>query len=247
MIRRGTSALLLTASLFATREAHADDDFEEIVAVVTIVGVVGATDIGFTVHDAVLFAQGRQPSQSVAIAETAIAGPQAIFGHVGLAALAHDRGDDEFKLVLTAPAMVVSALTTHGIWSLARPDEAPNVLFGASTIIGINSLWTTLSVSNAFDGHMPPGPTGALKIATTAPAAAWSIAEAVRGESFQPGWIALSAWSGAVLLHGVVEVVWGEEGTEVARAPGRALGIEDLSVAPMSLDQGSAMVMSGRF
>ena len=222
------------------REARADEDFEVYVAVFSLIGGLGATDLGFTIHDAVLFAEGRRPAEPVAIAETAVAAPQALIGHIALAALAHDRSDDELTLMLTGPAMMVSALTTHGIWSLARPDEAPNVLFGASTVIGINSLWTTVSISSAFDGKLPREPLGVLKIATAGPATAWSIAEAVRGETFQPGWIALSGWSGAVVVHGVVDIIRGDDDLEADVA-------EDLYVGPTTIADGAGVGVSGRF
>jgi hypothetical protein len=244
-MRRTLASLLALGLATSAAEARADD-WEEALAGVAILGIVGGTDIGFVVHDAVLFAEGRRPAQPVAIAETAVGAPQALVLHIATAVLAHERGDNEVKLGLIGPSMVVTALTTHGSWALARPDESPNVLFGASTIIGVNAAWTTVSLSNLFDGRMPPSETGLLKMITTAPAAGWAIAEAVESERFTTGWIALSAWSSALFLHGAAELAWGEEGADLVF--GRALGIHDVVVAPAPSAEGlTGIAIGGRF
>jgi len=192
--------LALAAVLTTPGRAQASDDFEDIVAIVGLSGLI-VTDVAFGVRATVLLANQDDPDPAPSWVEGALGNPQAVLFHGATAALAHDH-QGEGAMIAAWPAMVTSAMTAHGVWSLVRPDEDPSVLFAGSTIVGINSVLTTLTISNAFDGDLPVEALSIVQLVTTTPSIVWGSYGLATDPKFRTGWLALTAWSGALFLYG---------------------------------------------
>ncbi|MBW2456701.1 MAG: hypothetical protein JRI68_19450 [Deltaproteobacteria bacterium] len=235
--------------------ARADDDTVEVALGVVTLGGLAAADVAFAVHAAKLYVERGEADQAWAIAEVAAGAPQALFFQAfNSFFLVQERGDHGVKLIMPAPTMVTTAVTVHGIWSLARPDEAPGLLFVGSSMIAVNSTWTVMRLNNLFDGELRPWEIGWVQMVSTGPMVAWGAAEAARQESFRSGWIGLTLWSSALFMHGAAGVLLGEDGDDLfggaARDTARALGVEDVSVVPVvpgAAGPSAGLALGGRF
>jgi hypothetical protein len=205
LTHRPTLSLSALGAVLAISTTAQASDEEEIAAGAAIV-ILGAADLGFSINAAIMAVNETDPIEEVAIAQTAVATPQAITGNLALGALLGDSDGDEAFAILHVPVTMTSALAAHGIWSLARPDEDTQLTFMASTMIGVNSMWTSFVIGSSvsdedlFDDS--EALVGIYEVLTTVPGIAIGVHQAVETSEFTTGWVALSAWSGVLTLHG---------------------------------------------
>ncbi len=259
--RRGLRTQLTLATVVAAlslpwgRTARADDETVEVALGVVTLGGLAAADVAFGVHAAQLYVERDEADQAWAIAEVAAGVPQALFFQAfNSFFLVQEHGDHGVKLIMPVPTMITTAVAIHGIWSLARPDEAPGLLFVGSSMIAVNSTWTVMRLTNLLGGELRPWEIGWVQMVSTGPMVAWGAAEAARQESFRSGWIGLTLWSGALFAQGAAGVLIGEDGDDLfGGATGqtaRALGVEELSVVPTvpgAAGASAGLTLGGRF
>jgi hypothetical protein len=212
----GILAAMVTSLSAQTAGADAYSDFKAdfTKSVETFLLLTGASliaDVTFTIHDVWLLNNGERQNLGWSIAETALTAPQAIFLDYGVA-WAHARGDADDILAMDVlavlPAIWTTQLTTHGIWSIASDQVHLGDLYGLSWAIGANLTFTVGAVSGAF-GKRFGGPVfGVIEMVGTAPSIAVGLYRSVReSEPDRAAWIALSAWSGALFLHGLASTI----------------------------------------
>jgi hypothetical protein len=115
----------------------------------------------------------------------------------------------------------MGALATHGVWSLASPDENPVAQFGVSWAVGADLMLSTVVLSAAANKHMTGVGFGAVEMASTAPSIATGIYKLADPSQSEVGaWSALTAWSGVLFVHGAASFVMGlVEKSPPAQAP----------------------------
>lgn len=243
---------MLLSIVCISNPARADNDEE--IAIGVLVGGFALADVGFIIRSQVLLLRDDNPDIGPSIAETAVAAPQALFCHIGLAVTAYDRYDaDDAGVALGIIGMVPSALTAHGVWSIAQPDVDPGRLYGMSTIIGINSIWTNVAINGAMNSHLPLQGLGVGEIITSTPSLAVTIHQAATSSDFRLGYIATSVWSGLILLHGAGAIVWADDDDDDDYARSEP-AIHNALVTPAALPTmiegappAAALLFSGQF
>ncbi len=119
-----------------------------------------------------------------------------------------DRDNDGLHAAGLIPTMDVSILTTHGIWATATTDVHPGVLAGSSIVVGIDVALTSGVISSLGAGRFPGRAGGVVTLLFTGPqVAATGYLAAISPASDRGGWIALSAWSGALFTYGLVSAI----------------------------------------
>lgn len=236
---RQLSLALTAATLLATSPAHAGD--EEEIALVAAAATVVAADVSFVVRNAVLAADGGDAQFEYALTQTLLATPQAVALNGAMVALMHDHDAPEAFLALHVPAMMTTALAVHGMWTLASPDEDQRFMFLASTAIGVNTMWTSFALGTATSGRNRfedvPAVPGVYEILTTAPGIAVGVHQALETDRFREGWIAISAWSGLLTLHGLLfsfELLGNDDDYDLATNPTSRPALPNISFAPTS-------------
>lgn len=203
--------------VLAPRNVRADGDATlAAIAYVAIVGTVGlgvaGGDIAFTVHDAVTSGDTKPAAVSWALGETLFTAPQAIYCN-GVLAWAHGSGtvDVSPRLnLMILPAIWSSQMATHGIWSLALDQEKPSHLYGLSWAIGANLAFTSGALGGAFGKRLGGTVFGLSEMAGTAPTIIVGLWQLTKNTSpDRAAWTALTAWSGALFLHGATSTVVG--------------------------------------
>lgn len=118
------SLLMVLAALATPSAARADDTGATAVFTYGVLGVAAAIfDIGFTAYDVSHFVSGEPASRRAGLFETVGALPQAIIaGYV----LANPPPADGVRALSLAWLVWASALTAHGVWTVARPEEPSN-------------------------------------------------------------------------------------------------------------------------
>ncbi len=165
-------------------------------------------DATFSIHDGVLLHNGERQATGWAIAETALTAPQAIALDSALAYV-HARGDDDELIpidVLTIiPATWTSQLATHGIWSLASDKVRIEDRYGLSWAIGANLTLTVGAVSGAIGKRLPGPVFGIMEMVGTAPSIGVGLYRSIgHPDADRHAWIALTAWSSALFMHGLL-------------------------------------------
>jgi len=258
---RGFRSGLVTAAAVATivltwpDTARADDETAEIALGVVTLGGLLAADVAFGIHATRLYIEREEADQPWAIAQVAAGAPQALFFQAfNSFFLPYERGDHEVKLILPTPTMVTTAVAVHGVWSLARPDESPGLLFVGSSMVAVNSTWTLMRVNNLLGGELRPWEIGWVQMLSTGPMVAWGAAEAARQESFRAGWLGMTLWSGALFMQGAAGVFIGEDGDDLfgglAEQTTRRLNLEDVTVVPAvpgAAGPSVGLTLGGRF
>lgn len=203
----------------AASPARAADQFEAYFIAAIVVSAI--PDITFTTYDIYKANQGELPSHAWAVAETALTIPQTIFGHTVCAGLQGSGNDSDSMLhvVLLAPTIGVSILSTHGIWATATTNVRSNVLMGTSVAVGTSATLTTGVLTRTFSGHLSSRPVGIAGMVLTAPQVAVASYLGATEPSSRAGWIALSAWSGGLFLHGLVSAIAGNHGKDLDSPP----------------------------
>ena len=221
-VRRQAISAALSLGILAglERPARADTDGGTVAAVAVVVGFVIA-DITFGVYDIGSAANGSLPAKPWAIAEAVVTTPEAVVAGGLLGVFSNERAweTDPRTLLLVFPASVFGSLSAHGIWGAATDRIPPAVLFGASPLIGTNVALTSFAIGRAAFGHLGGRPFGVLETVLTAPQVALGGVQASRDAANRPGWIALSAWSGALLVHGIASIIAGPHETPPPEPP----------------------------
>lgn len=189
-------------------EAHAGD-FDGVVLAASIVTGLLIADLTFATYNIVVASQAELPSKGWAIAETVLTIPQTLVFNPFFAGLEASEKDSPWLVLLMVPTMGVSALTTHGIWSLASDTVHPGTLVGVSAFIGANATMTVGAVGMAFDGRLSNRAVGVAQIVCTLPQVILGGYEIGTRAPDRAGWIGLTAWSGTLLLHGIASSIWG--------------------------------------
>jgi hypothetical protein len=205
------SAAILGAAIVtaAVRPARADGDDLFAALEVAFVALFVA-DVAFAVNDIALGAKEELPDRGYAVAETIVGVPQALVFNPLFVVIAADDSNREAPGVplLVIPTGGVTALTTHGIWRLADDGAHPVALPLVSSAVGANATLTLNALDAATDGDLVGRPMGIGQAIYTTPTLIGGTYEAIRDPEHRGGWIALTAWSGALFLHGVASAIW---------------------------------------
>lgn len=201
--------LLAVALLCPARKARADVAPAPLV-IGAAVAVVTFTIINvvYTLEATVMATDNERPSKAFSTAETIVTAPQTALW--SLAPILVDNPDDpsEEALWLLYP-MWVTSLTTHGIWGLASDTVHPQTLGAVSPAIGADLTLTLNAVSKGASGRLLTLPSAILQMVITAPQVAVGTAHLVRTSEDDVAWTLLTAWSGALFLHGTASLIWG--------------------------------------
>lgn len=168
-------------------------------------------DVTFTIHDASLQWQDQGQSTGWAIAESVLTVPQAGVLNYGIS-WAHSKGDNDDIVAMDAlaviPSVWTSQLATHGIWSLASDKVRLGDLYGVSWAIGANLTFTVGAVSGVFGKRLGGPIFGIMEMVGTTPSIAVGLYRSLgRVDADQSAWIALTAWSSVLWLHGLASTV----------------------------------------
>ena len=198
----------------AAAPARASDGLGTFVA--TVIAVVAIPDIVFATYGITVAAKGQLPSSGWSIAETVWTVPQTITGNLVYAEIGKSQGDDgPLQMIVLLPTIGATILSTHGIWSSATTNVRPGVLAGSSVAVGADIALTTGILASTRHGRLSGRPVGITTMLFTAPqVAAASYLAAKSPASDRAGWIALSAWSGTLFLHGLISTLAGGGGSE---------------------------------
>jgi hypothetical protein len=212
----GALALVLATMPATTARADAYTDFKsnigkslENIFYLTAASLI--VDVTFTIHDATLQWQNKRQSTGWAIAETALTLPQVGLFNAGLT-WAHSKGDNDDISTMDAlaviPSVWTSQLATHGIWSLASDKVRLGDLYGVSWAIGANLTFTVGAVSGLFGKRLGGPIFGIMEMVGTTPSIAVGLYRSLgKVDADQPAWIALTAWSGVLWVHGLASTV----------------------------------------
>jgi hypothetical protein len=187
----------------ARAENFAGFDAGAIGGALELVAVVG--DVAFAVHD--ISAAGRAPaSKGWAVGETIFAAPQTVFLNVVVASMAQSSQHDLSGLAGLV-AVVPTTLSAHGVYALIEP--ATPARYGVAWAIGADAVFTNIALASlGYETHLPSRFTAALEIVATAPSAAVAAYEIHYDADHRAPWIALTAYSSALTLHGLASIVF---------------------------------------
>jgi hypothetical protein len=174
------------------------------------VGVIGAfalADIGFGIYDGVKAGRGEPPARGVAIAESVVAAPQVVISLIAVGAFGRDvarnGGDQSVLLVATG---ISSALFTHGVWGAQAPPVHQGVLEGVSWAVGCDAAFSVTAIAAATRPTLFGRAVGGVEMALTAPQIAAMSYGIVKDPHDVALWAPMTAWSGALFLHGLLSV-----------------------------------------
>lgn len=209
--------IVLVLVLLPARKARADDSgVLTSVIYVAMIGTIGLGVVGgnltFSIHDAITAGDSKPPATRWALGETLFTSPQAIYFN-GLLVWAHGSGtvDESPRLNwMILPAIWSSQMATHGIWSLALEQKKPVHLYGLSWAIGANLTFTSGALGAAFGKRLGGTVFGLSEMAGTAPTIIVGLSQLAKETSPERiSWAALTAWSGALFLHGATSTIVG--------------------------------------
>ena len=208
--RRAFAGLVGIGLVTAAAPARANDAVTTFI--VTVAAVVVIPDIVFATYGIVVAGKGKLPSSGWSIAESIWTVPQTITGNLFYASVGKKQEHDApLQMIILLPTIGTTILSTHGIWSSATTNVRPGVLAWSSAAVGADIALTTGILASTADGKLSGRPVGITTMLFTAPqVAATSYLAATTPASGRGGWIALSAWSGTLFLHGLVSAIHGE-------------------------------------
>ena len=200
------SAAILALGLLVASERPARADETGAIVLTT---VVGAVDLGFGVYDTAVLARKELPLRGVAVGEAVVAAPQVSLAHLGHAIFVGMSGANDHPLTaaLVLVPSVTDALLAHGIWGAASTTVRPDVLYGVSAAIGVDSALTTAAVVYGVCGRTEGRALGAGAMMLTAPQIAVSSWAMVKDPGNRPWWGVLVGVSGAHFVYGLVSTV----------------------------------------
>lgn len=208
LVGSGIVTALLAWSI-APAEARADDDVAIAVTSVAVGSSLLAANIAFTAYTGGKVADRQEPSQSWMVAQTVVMGAETLAVN-GLAVALGVIDDDEEGLELTPLPFAIwtGGLSIFSSWSLASPGGTDlQSRVGLSFLAATNLAFTSTAVGALADGEHAPYYVSIPEACLMAPQAVLTAVQASRDENGRAGWIALSAWSSVLTLHGVVSVI----------------------------------------
>jgi hypothetical protein len=193
----------------AAAPAHAFSDVAELYLYTLV--ITALPDAALGTYGVVVAARGELPGRGLSIAETAVAVPQTVFYSTFYAAYQAKEDDQgSIPMFLLMPTVATSILSTHGIWSTATTQVRPGVLAGASIAVGVDAALSTGAIASTLSGQLSGRDIGVATLALTAPQiAVGGYLVATTPASDRAGWIGLTAWSGALFLHGLASTIRG--------------------------------------
>jgi hypothetical protein len=232
--RRHLVSAALSLGLVAAleRPARANDDGA---AAAVVVGIaLAVADVTFGAYDIVFAARDSRPARGWAIAESVVTTPQALVANGIFAAYADDSSIDtapETVAILLVP-MALGSLSAHGIWSAGSDRIAPGVVFGASPLIATDVALTSVAIGRAARRRLGSRAFGIAQVVLTAPQVVLGAVQTSQDPVNRAGWISLTAWSGALLVHGIASAVAGAHGEpppppQPPRPPGPTPPVEE--------------------
>lgn len=197
------------ASSLTTIEARADDFAEAFIAVSGGALLFGA-DVAFTAVNVRAAIEQEDLEEGWMIAQTIVTAPQAVLGD-GLMAFGASQDSDQEIVALFLPASIwLNSLATFSTWSLASRQTEVDDRLGVSWMLGANLTLTAAALGGTLSsdtGHVP-------SLAVSVPELLIAIPEtigcayAISGDDrARGGWIALTAWSSALVIHGTVSLI----------------------------------------
>lgn len=245
------------------QEARAGSEDAAIgVGVGVLVGFLGA-DIAFAANGLLAADRGYLARDGWIVAQTIVTAPQTLVFNTllfGFNTSESRTAGDLAMLVGLIPTIAVSALTTHGIWAAADGAAPADALAGVSVLVGTNIALTSGTLGRAFTGRLHSRWAGVVEMVATAPGVGIGVYESSFTRDQQGAWIALTAWSGGLFVHGLASAIagqtdesdWKKEDEERERALKRAAGWRlPVMVAPSVVSDGVArapgVMVSGVF
>jgi hypothetical protein len=196
------SSLATIAALPRTAEAGDGFDNDSVVAVI-VAGVVAA-DILFFSYDMAMVIKEEHPSVGWSIAQTIVTAPQTVvFGGMTVSSELNDRDE---TVPIFVGAMFTGSLTTHGVWSLASDEVSASQLLFVSPIIAANTIFTVAGLARAMSGELASMPMAVTELLVGGPPLVFLGYRSAMSDD-PAGWIGLTAWSGAIVLHGGVSLL----------------------------------------
>ncbi len=200
-------------TLGGEREAHAGSENAAIGAGVgVLVGFLGA-DIAFAAHGLDAADKGYLARDGWIVAQTIVTVPQTLLFNtllLGFNTEGSRTSGDLAMLVGLIPTIAVSSLTTHGIWAAADGAAPADALAGVSVLVGTNIALTSGTLGRAFTGRLHSRWAGIVEMVATAPGVGIGVYESTFTRDQQGAWIALTAWSGGLFVHGLASAIAGQ-------------------------------------
>jgi len=234
----------------ASAKAGSGDNDRAIFIVAT--SVPGAASTVFMAYHIVTAAKGEQPSRTWATAEVAVMALPTLVYPMLLIGVDYFVVEYDPRGVLAIPLLMLGStgtamLMTHGIWSLATTRTPPGVVIGGSLAIGADVSMTSLALASAFLGRLPDRVAGISQVVLTVPqlvAGSYALATSPADRGL---WITVTAWSGALFVHGFVSAIKGKL-HEVVRyyLPPPETPEKPPLMVPASLQLSPMMVSDGR-
>lgn len=261
VVAAGVAAGALSIAPAEARASSGEDAALTLAGVATLGFLV--SDIAFAAHDIEAATNNRLARDGWLGAEVAVAGPQALFFN-GLLVGFNASKDDGLGILATAlgviPTAGVTALATHGIWALADERTDASSIAGISVITGTNFAFTMTALGQLARGRLHSRGIGIFQAVLTAPGAAVGVYESTFDRQQRGAWIALTGWSTALVVHGVVSAIVsgrdedsdpppaadpsppGPNEPSLQKASKRSFGPASFAMAPTFLSDGVARI-----
>lgn len=158
------------------------------------------------VGDVVVFVNDLQTSpvsRGYAVGETLLMTPQAlILGGATIATVVDRAPEPAITAVAASVATFTGALATHGIWSWANREKSSRDALGVSLLAALDATFLGTALTADFAGQPRAFATPSIVAgapATVASALGWAL-----DPNHRSGWIALTAASSALVVHGAM-------------------------------------------
>jgi hypothetical protein len=206
---RAIAAVIAAASSFAAitavpRSAEAGDGFDDDAVIAVVVAGIVAADILFYSYDIAMVIKEQHPSVGWSIAQTIVTAPQTV-AFSGMAVSAEVSNKSEAVPIFVG-AMFMGSMTTHGIWSLASDQVSASQLMFISPVIAANTILTLSALARGFSGELASVPMAVTELVVGGPPLVYLGYRSAMSDD-PAGWIGLTAWSGAIVLHGGVSLL----------------------------------------
>lgn len=203
----GAPLLALGALVLPAREARADDT-GVIVLAVALAGSAFGADVAFTAYDLGKAPNNKEPDLKWMTAQTIVTSPQAVLGHVPMVFGAVEKDSPEIAALFLPASIWANQMATFSSWSMASQRVLPGPRYGVSWLIGADLPLTTGAVASLFsDEHYGKAWLDVSEMILCTPQVVLGGYEIARDHENRGGWVALTAWSGTLLLHGTVSLV----------------------------------------